>query len=66
MSWFEKIKSYYEQGLWDKQRIRNVVGKVLAADEYQQITGEVYVAGRSQNAPVQPTWGGEQLPHNGL
>ena len=44
MSWFEKIKYYYEQGLWDKQRIRNVVGKVLAADEYQQITGEVYVA----------------------
>lgn len=44
MSWFEKIKYYYEQDLWDKQRVRNVVGKVLTAEEYELITGEVYTA----------------------
>ena len=44
MSWFEKIKYYYEHGLWDKQRVRNVVGKVLTAEEYELITGEAYIA----------------------
>ncbi len=44
MSWFEKIKYYYEQDLWDKQRVRNVVGKVLTAEEYELITGEAYTA----------------------
>ena len=44
MSWFEKIKYYYEHDLWDKQRVRNVVGKVLTAEEYETITGETYPA----------------------
>jgi len=42
MSWFDRIRFYYEQGLWDRQRVRNVVGKVITADEYESITGEVY------------------------
>ena len=42
MSWFEKIKYYYEQDLWDKQRVRNVVGKVLTAEEYEMIVGEPF------------------------
>ena len=42
MSWFEKIKYYYEQGLWDKQRVRNVVGKVINEQEYREITGNDY------------------------
>ena len=44
MSWFDRIKFYYEQGLWSKQRVRNVVGKVLTAEEYKTITGEPYTA----------------------
>lgn len=44
MSWFEKIKYYYEQDLWDKQRIRNVVGKVINEQEYREITGSDYDA----------------------
>jgi len=44
MSWFEKIKYYYEQGLWDKQRVRNVVGKVINEQEYKEITGSDYDA----------------------
>ena len=39
---FDKIKYYYEVGLWSKQRVWNVVGKVLTAEEYKEITGEDY------------------------
>ena len=42
MSWVEKIKYYYEQDLWDKQRVRNVVGKVINEQEYREITGSDY------------------------
>lgn len=42
MSWFDKIKFYYDNGLWSKQKVYNVVGKVLTAAEYQTITGEAY------------------------
>lgn len=42
MSWFEKVKFYYERGLWDIQRVWNVVGKVITEKEYQQITGFEY------------------------
>jgi len=43
MSWFDRVKYYYEEGLWSIERVRNVVGKVLTAEEYEEITGEVYV-----------------------
>ena len=42
MSWFDRIKFYYEKGLWDKQRVRNVVGKVITEEQYLEITGEIY------------------------
>jgi len=42
MSWFDRVKFYYEEGLWSKERVRNVVGKVLTAEEYKTITGEAY------------------------
>lgn len=41
---FDKIKYYYEVGLWSKQRVWNAVGKVLTAEEYKEITGEEYIA----------------------
>ena len=31
-------------GLWRKQRVWNVVGKVLTAEECKGITGEEYIA----------------------
>lgn len=41
--WFEKIKKYYQDGLWTKVMVRNAVIKgKITADEYYQITGEVY------------------------
>jgi hypothetical protein len=42
MSWVEKIKRYYAEGLWTKERVYNVVGKVITAAEYEEITGEAY------------------------
>jgi hypothetical protein len=41
---FDKIKYYYDEGLWSLQRVWNVVGKVLTEDEYFEITGFVYPA----------------------
>lgn len=39
----EKIKKWYEQGLWTTEMVRNAVVKtVLTAAEYQEITGEEY------------------------
>ena len=39
---FEKVKRYYEKGLWSKARVHNAVGKWITEEEYQQITGEAY------------------------
>lgn len=39
---FEKIKMYYERGLWSKERVKMVVGKVITKKEYKEITGEDY------------------------
>lgn len=41
---FDKVKYYYENGLWNLARVWNVVGKPngITEVEYQQITGFVY------------------------
>ena len=44
MSWFDRLKMYYDKGLWSKERVYNVVGKVITAEEYEEITGEPYIA----------------------
>lgn len=41
---FDKVKSYYDDNLWNKQRVYNVVGKWITAAEYEEITGEPYEA----------------------
>ena len=41
---FGKVKVYYGNGLWNKQRVRNAVGKWITADEYKEITGEEYTS----------------------
>ena len=38
----EKIKGYYDAGLWSIDRVWNVVGKVITPEEYYEITGFVY------------------------
>lgn len=40
---FEKIKRYYDSGLWNKVRVKNMVIKeVITEDEYELIVGEKY------------------------
>ena len=41
---FDKIKYYYDNGLWNIQRVWNVVGKAITEQEYENITGFVYPA----------------------
>lgn len=48
---FEKVKGYYEKGLWSNARVYNAVGKWITEEEYQQITGDVYAEeGRRKEA----------------
>lgn len=41
---FEKIKKYYDDGIWGIQRVKAVVGKKtgITEEEYYEITGFVY------------------------
>jgi len=39
---FEKIKGWYEKGLWKVKHVRAAVGKKITADEFTEITGEDY------------------------
>ena len=39
---FNKVKKYYDDGLWSKAKVRAVVGKWITAEEYEEITGEPY------------------------
>lgn len=38
-----KIKQYYDSGLWNKVRVKNmVVNGIITEDEYKDIVGEDY------------------------
>lgn len=38
---FEKVKKYYESGLWSEERVRNVVNVgVITEEEFEIITGK--------------------------
>ena len=40
---YEKVKSYYNTGLWSEERVRNMVIKgVITEEEFYDITGEFY------------------------
>lgn len=45
MDWYAMIKRYYENGYWSKDQVKQgvVYGKITE-DQYQEITGEPYVA----------------------
>lgn len=43
MTKFEKVKYYYDNGLWNISRVRNAVVKNwITAEEFEEITGESY------------------------
>ena len=38
---FEKIKKYYDAGVWSEQRVREAVAKnVITAAQFKEITGK--------------------------
>lgn len=39
---FEKVKYYYDNGIWSITRVHTAVGKWITAAEYEEITGEPY------------------------
>ncbi len=40
---FERIKYFYNAGLWNKQMVKMAVRKgVITAEQYEEITGEKY------------------------
>lgn len=40
---FEKIKKFYDMGLWSEAQVKDAVGKgIISADEYKEITGSEY------------------------
>ena len=40
---FNKVKEYYDRGLWSKMRVKNAVDKWITQEEYKEITGEEYM-----------------------
>ena len=40
---FKKVKKYYDQHLWTKEMVYNVVGKWITPAEYEEIIGEPYI-----------------------
>ena len=41
---FQMVKENSDNGYWSKQRVHDVVGKLITPEEYEEITGEPYVA----------------------
>ena len=39
---FEKVKNYYDKGLWNIDRVHKAVGKWITAEEFTEITSENY------------------------
>lgn len=39
---FATVKAYYDNGLWNNERVYNAVGRWITEDEYAEITGEEY------------------------
>ncbi len=40
---YEKIKEYYERGLWSEARVRDAVEKgAITAEQFREITGKEY------------------------
>ena len=40
---FEKIKKFYDSGVWDERRVRDAVDKgVITVAQFTEITGKAY------------------------
>lgn len=44
MDWFEKVKRYYEKGIYKNEQVKVFVeGNKITAEQYKEITGEDYI-----------------------
>lgn len=41
---YEKVKDYYEKGLWSLDRVKKAVDRWITPEEFKQITGIEYAA----------------------
>lgn len=39
---YNKVKDYYDSGLWSKAMVKNAVGRWITEEEYKLITSEDY------------------------
>jgi hypothetical protein len=39
---FDKIKEYFVREFWNKEMVKNAVGKKISETEYKEITSEDY------------------------
>lgn len=42
MNKFDRVKSYYDRGIWTKEMVWDAVGRWISAEEYKFITNEEY------------------------
>lgn len=42
MSKYNKVKSYYEAGLWSLKMVWNAVGRWITEEEFTEITGKEF------------------------
>lgn len=42
---YNKVKNYYNAGLWSLGMVRNAVGRWITAEEFAEITGQDYTKG---------------------
>ena len=41
--WYQKIKEYYDNGLWNIEMVKNAVVKgKITPEQYKEITGDVH------------------------
>ena len=39
---FDKVKKYYDDGIWEENKVKNAVGKWITQEEYKEIVGKDY------------------------
>lgn len=39
---FEMVQKYYKNNLWTLNRVHDAVGRWITAEEFEEITGQIY------------------------
>ena len=49
---YEKVKNYYDKGLWNENRVYHAVGKWITPEEYEQINHYVKLSGLTKQDDI--------------